>query len=212
MLLCALACGAALGVLYDLIAPLRSRRTEVSWRLARLQKRLSPPSVLRLNGARCVNNQGREWVEVVRLFFGDVLFCLAFSVTVVLLLYYTNDGQWRLSVPVIMFLSFVFYRATLGRPIRQLLTCVYTIIGLLLVWIVSLLTFPVRFMWHLSEKPRRALAAHGRRMRERVSLYAKTRKEMRRTEQKTDDIPQVPKRRPPDGKTVFTRGGYKPNN
>ena len=210
MLLWALLCGALLGGIYDLFSFHRKTKG-ASPRMVWLKEKLTLPLALRRR--RCpAKRKKREWLGAVGLFLGDVLFCLLFAVVAVLLLYYTNEGQFRLSVPAIMLLSFFLYRITLGRPIR----CVFEILSMLLralfSWTTAILLYPCRLLWRCLEKPRRAIAACGRRIRERWLTYVRKQKQKRADRRKKSVAPAayVKKRRPPDGRTVFARGGYRP--
>ena len=209
MLLCALMCGVALGVLYDFLLLVRRRDEGRYPRAEHVRERLKPPRALNPTNKRAATTKNREWVMALILFFEDVGFCLLFAVVAVLLLYASNDGQWRTSVPVLMLAAFFGYRATLGRPIRQALACLRALISALFAWIVALLFYPVRLVWRLTGKPRCALAAVFRRARAQIQAYRMTQNQ-RRNVRRQNQTPTPPPRRPPDGKTVFAKGGYHP--
>lgn len=219
MLLWALACGAVLGALYDLIAVARGSRGELPPILVQLRKKLTLPPALRLpkkEKSLSENKRKREWIGVVLLFWQDVLLCLFFAIVAVLLLYYTNDGQWRTGVIALMLFSFFGYRATVGRPMRLVLLFFRTALSLLLSWIAAILIYPVRLLWQLSEKPRLWLMSCVLRLYRRllasVDAQRRKREKRRRKSEKnaSQNVAQSPMktRRPPDGKTVFSRGGY----
>lgn len=214
MLLWALLGGALLGCLYDLFSFHRRECKENSSCAARLAERTRLPGPLAWRKQRAKSSK-REWVSIVVLMAHDVLFCLLFALAAVLLLYYTNDGQWRWSVPIGMLSAFLLYRATLGRLVRRALEILLILMRALLLWTIALLLYPIRRMWRLWEKPRRMLIAWGRRLYHRLLSGVRGQIEKRRARQKTSDIPDevkqhVHNRRPPDGKTVFAKGGYKP--
>jgi hypothetical protein len=220
MLLWSLACGAGLGLVYDLLAMLRGPMGLLPPFLMRLGERLALPPALRLK--RLVkrprsNNKKREWGEAVLLFWQDVLFCLLFAVVATLLLYYTNDGQWRMGVIVLMLLSLVGYRATMGRPMRFVLLLLRMLMSSLLAWIAAILAYPFRRLWRCLEKPRLALCGYVVGLYRRILLAMEQSKQKRRarrqSKQTTEDTSAPPaqqrQRKPPDGKRVFASGGQK---
>ena len=209
MLLCALLCGIALGVLYDFVSLVRRRDAGRYPHAEHLRERLKPPKALSPRRKQAGTMKKKEWIFDLILFFEDVAFCLLFSVVTVLLLYATNDGQWRTSVPVLMLVAFFGYRATLGRPIRQALAYLRALLSTILAWILALLFFPIRLAWYLTEKPRRAFVSAGCRLWAHIIACISVQKRKLR---RKNNPPTPPLRRPPDGKTVFAKGGYHPMN
>ncbi len=49
------------------------------------------------------------------VFLTDLVFCLAFCVSLILLLYRFNDGAWRLSVPVLSIMGFALFSLLSNR-------------------------------------------------------------------------------------------------
>lgn len=61
----------------------------------------------------------RIW-RISVVFVTDLLFCVLFAATLVLLLYEYNDGAWRLSVPVLALAGLAAFRLSLARPLARL--------------------------------------------------------------------------------------------
>jgi hypothetical protein len=219
MLLWSLLCGSALGLVYDFLILLCRSMGPLPPFLTRLRERLSLPPPLRLKRQKEDLQPGkkRKWGEMVVLFWQDVLVCLLFSVTTVLLLYYTNDGQWRFSVPICMLLAFWAYRVTLGRPLRFVLLLVRMLVSALLVWSTALLVYPFRWLWRRLEKPRQALYGRFlglyRRILSAMEQSKQKRRDRRQSRRTPSNVTPPPapqrQRKPHDGKRVFASGGYK---
>lgn len=220
MLLCAWVCGAALGVLYDGMLALLYPGKDMGARITRLKNKLLPPPALRLNLRPFANNKGATVVAVVERGALDILFCLLFAVTVILLLYETNDGQWRTSVPVVMLLSLALYRATLARPIRSLLAFGRTVLWALLAWVLGLFLYPIRRLLRRTQALRRRLVgrmrAIGNGLLEAIRERRRARADRRRQHKQKSALDENNKtptaRKPPNGKTVFAKGGYRIHN
>lgn len=67
-----------------------------------------------LLGTECQGHMGFRVVRACLLIGGDVLFCLTCSVWLILLLYYTNDGQFRLLSVLGCACGFLGWLGTLG--------------------------------------------------------------------------------------------------
>ena len=125
----ALAVGAVWGVIYDLL------------RLPRVALGMTgePPC-------------GRRWSRLWRstlLFCEDVLFGVIGGVLLILLLYYTNDGQLRGLAVLSMLVGFFVYEHTVGRLVRFLLDGLLTVLGRLIRWVMRCLGVPCRFFYRL---------------------------------------------------------------
>ena len=68
------------------------------------------------------------------IFFQDVLFCIAGAITLVLLLYWLNNGAFRAIAPLCMVLGFVFYRISISKWVRTLLQWIAFGVETLLYW------------------------------------------------------------------------------
>jgi hypothetical protein len=115
----------------------------------------------------------RVWHKVV-LFAEDVLFGLVGGVILILLLYYTNNGQFRGLAPLGMVSGFFVYEQTVGRLVRLCLDWLVAMIGRMVRWAVRCVCLPFRMLYRLYER------VIGRRLRER-----RDRIRLRRMEEET---------------------------
>lgn len=81
-----------------------------------------------------------RWVEILLSAVFDFIFCILCAAVALLLMYYSNKGFFRASVPLVMLVGFLCFRLSLGRILRRVLSWVYGVM-----WkIILVLTFPVR--------------------------------------------------------------------
>ncbi len=99
MLLAAIAVGGGLGVWYDVL------------HLTRMLIGLEPASA---GEGRTVKRRRAVPAYIVR-FLEDLAFSLSCGVALILLLYYTNDGRFRLMAVIGMIGGYATYRLTIGR-------------------------------------------------------------------------------------------------
>ena len=78
--------------------------------------------ILRCAQRQMLKGSGRflEFLNILLVFFQDILYFLLLSVAAVLFIYVCNRGQLRISILVCMALGFVFYIKTVGRLIFTL--------------------------------------------------------------------------------------------
>jgi len=155
MLGCSLICGFLLGVLYDLMQCLCRGHSlsAVPW-VKRWIGRIPMPHG---KGRRLTDPQktgkAKAICEVVSLVFSDVGFCLLFAVVMIVLLYYTNDGQFRLSAVAASLIGFGLYRCTARRLLGPLLLLIRAVLWAVVCWTVVIVTYPVRrvslWLWSL---------------------------------------------------------------
>ena len=96
--------------------------------------------------------RGARWKRTCRqavLFSQDVLFGLIGGVTLILLLYYTNNGQFRGLAVIGMISGFFVYHHTLGRLIRLCTDWMVAWIKRLIRWIGKCLCWPFRFLYRV---------------------------------------------------------------
>lgn len=144
-------CGGLLGAFYDVLrltrVPLGGLRLPLSAeRLAAhlvVPKRLCPYDSRVLRSSRKEQSKRARVVPFVVTLVEDVLFFLVGAVVLVLVLYVTNDGQFRLSAVAVLVLGFVCYLVTIGRPIRFGLLIAGVVIKAAMVWLVCLVTYPL---------------------------------------------------------------------
>ena len=102
LFLASFATGAFLGIIYDLLT------------LIRLLAGLSPVA------PKVSAERFKRACGLALLFLGDLCFMLLCGVTLVLLLYFINDGGFRFLAPLGMSCGLFVYRVTLGRLVLSL--------------------------------------------------------------------------------------------
>jgi hypothetical protein len=216
MLLWAFLGGLALGCVYDILRVLRLTDTTESPRVALICGKLALPQVLRPHIYVKIKQPSvriKRLARGIRLFFEDVLFCVLFAVTAILLLYYTNDGQLRLSAIACMLIGLGVYFATLGRITKPLFMLLFVLLCAVLCWTTALLIYPLRVLWRGLERPRRWLIHRYCGMISRIRSRIEQRRVIKaqRKNNVADSTSLKQTRRlwaqQPDGKRVFVAGG-----
>ncbi len=82
-------------------------------------------------------------------FVEDVIFGLSCGVTLVLLLYYTNDGRFRAMAVIGMAVGYGIYRMTIGRLSRRVSYWLVQGVHQMIKRMISLLFWPLRGLYHL---------------------------------------------------------------
>ena len=119
--------GFGLGLLYD------------GLRVARLALGESPDET-----------RGRPPLLTVFLFFEDVFFLLAATLSLILLCYYGNDGQIRAPAALGLLGGFFVYRHTVSRLVLRLANGLIRLAKKLLSALCGLLTAPLRGLWSVT--------------------------------------------------------------
>lgn len=105
-------------------------------------------------------------------FLTDVLFCITAAATLILLCYYTNDGQLRAPAVIGMACGFFVYIHTLSHLVMWLAEKIIPVLLRTVARILRLLSWPLRLLWHAlrpvlillrSHTIGRVIAAHRRR-------------------------------------------------
>lgn len=146
--------GVAWGVSYDVL------------RLSRV--------VFGLSGRMTRAARWKRTCRSVVLFSQDVLFGLIGGMTLVLLLYYTNDGQFRGLAVIGMISGFFVYHHTLGRLIRLCTDWLVAQIKRLIRWIGRCLCWPFRFLYRVYCRTVGKRLAAAREKRRRIRDEART--------------------------------------
>ncbi len=83
--------------------------------------RYTIPSIQKLR-AKCVTGRKMEKNKTksfqIALFLEDIIFCIFCALAVILLLYWLNDGAFRIAAPICMAVGFLLWRISLSRAIR----------------------------------------------------------------------------------------------
>lgn len=220
MLCCSLLCGVALGVCYDVLRLTRmSMGEDLPQAATLLQQRLSLPERLRLLSAQSVPKEPRKERKALKymvLLIEDVIFCLICGVTIALLLYQTNDGQFRISAVVVMLGGVGVYLLTVGRLIRLFSGLIVVIVRSAVAWIMAIVAYPIATLIRLIAKwtapLRRRLknrvASHWHTIKQKLQLRKQARL-LRAANKKGLDAP-IP--RPSNGRHYFAAGRQKEGN
>lgn len=83
------------------------------------KSRYSVSTIQKLRAAR-IKKETKERKKglQVAVFLGDVLFCLASAITLILLLYWLNNGSFRAAAPLCMTLGFYLCRISISKGVR----------------------------------------------------------------------------------------------
>lgn len=119
----------------------------------------SPPAWMRARYARplpllrtCVRFERggtrRAWCKLIT-FLTDVCFCLAFAISLILLLYRYNSGAWRLSVPVLSFAGFALFCAVYARAFARGNDYLAYFLAVAALYLRFALCLPVRLAWRI---------------------------------------------------------------
>lgn len=90
----------------------------------------------------------RAWRASV-VFCSDLLFCLVFCVSLILLFYRYNDGAWRLSVPVLALGGFALFCALSGRFFARGNDYLAYLLAVVALYARVLLSLPFRLAWRV---------------------------------------------------------------
>lgn len=213
MLVCCFLSGAALEAIWGLVkAFFLKTSTEQSKAARRLRERLRPPQ--RLWRARTSKNGGemraRHAGTLVLSAVADMLILVLTAIVLILILYETNDGQFRLSAPVLMLAGCLAYRLTLGRLAARCLDVIVVLIRSAIIWVLAPIMFPFRLLFDLCGK---WMAAVRRRLtdwwkeRKRHRAQRRLLREQQPEEPKDDHDDRKPiTPRPPNSPRHFSRG------
>ena len=79
-------------------------------------------TVTKINALRASRTKkktkGKRHLHRVSLFFGDILFCLVGALTLILLLYWLNNGAFRAAAPLCMALGFWLWHVSISKAAR----------------------------------------------------------------------------------------------
>jgi hypothetical protein len=145
-------------------------------------------------------------------FVYDFLFSVAFAVVLMLLLYFLNDGRFRMSTIVAMFVGIALYRVTLCRLIVKMELAFAIFLQGILAWLCGVLSFPIRCFWRWTTRLRCRVKCCIYTLWKRVTQIKvkwKQRAFERKNKPDEDVLPnrETLPRRQPDGKYNFIAGG-----
>lgn len=76
----------------------------------------------------CKEKTVNKFLKNILLFFKDLFFCFIIGCVLVLVIYITNDGEFRVMAPIGMALGFIIGRKTLGHLIRYFITLLFELL------------------------------------------------------------------------------------
>ena len=157
--------GLALSLLYDFLYMMRLWLipSEVRYHVPRIQE-------LRASRIKKGSVKKHKWGSVV-LFLQDVLFCLVCAITVILLLYWLNNGAFRAAAPICMAVGFWLWHISLSKGVRVALEWLAfgfeTVIYALLMPIKRLFAFLAGMCKRIAQK------RHQKRLANKRKIYTK---------------------------------------
>lgn len=211
MLLSSFLCGLALGICYDM---LRLTRMWVGVELPppakRLRERMALPQRLRWATEKAKVPKSQKLSETAKYIFllaEDILFCLLIAITLVLLLYRANDGQFRLSAVVLLFGGLAAYLMTLGRLVKQCSGIIVVTVRAVFVWSGAILTYPFAWLIRLLVKWTAPVRTKIRKFYLGLKQKAQSRKQARLAHKIYKKQNEATDPRPINGKHYFSMGG-----
>lgn len=107
--------------------------------------------LLRISRLLCGMDGAKKamWPQRILLFAEDFLFAVVASLTLILLLYYTNDGQLRVLAAVGMGSGFFVYYHTVGRLVMRVSAFIVRALRRLIRLTVKLILWPFRQLGRL---------------------------------------------------------------
>lgn len=129
--------------------------------------------VLSFGDAPMGKQGSKSGLSAIALFFGDVIFSVTAALTLILLLYYRNDGQLRAPAVLGMACGFFVWRETLGRiaaklekPLSRLVKKAVRLLIAPALWVGRITARLARFLWRVTLG--KALSKSRERQTERV--------------------------------------------
>ena len=102
-------------------------------------------------------------------FFGDVIFCLASALTLILLLYWLNNGAFRAAAPLCMALGFYLCRISISKYVYIALQ--WAVFGLETLIYILCLPFKRIFAWMTAICKKEAEKMHVKRLAKQRKNY-----------------------------------------
>ena len=135
-------------------------------------KRYTLTAIQKLRKSRVKKKSAKKRIGFqIALFFGDVFFCIIAALTVVLLLYWFNDGAFRAAAPLCVAFGFILFRATLSKAARTVLQ--WLAFGMETVLYMLLMPFKRLFAWMAKAYRRQALKQLQKRLYKQRRTHTK---------------------------------------
>lgn len=211
MLLSSFLCGLALGVCYDVLRLTRMcMGVELPLQAQRLRDRMALPQKLRWTTRKGQAPKNRKLSETAKYIFlcaEDILFCVLIAITIVLLLYRANDGQFRLSAVALLLGGLAAYLMTLGRLVKQCSGVIVVTVRAVFIWSGAILTYPVAWFIRLLVKWTAPVRTKIRKFYLGLKQKTQSRKQARLARATHKKQTEVSDSHPINGKHYFSMGG-----
>ncbi len=227
MLFGCLLCGVILGFLYDFLRMTRMWiSTELPPKAKILKAKLILPRRFRLFPNRVHKPKQikrAKTIEFILIFLEDIFFCLLCALSVILLLYQTNDGQLRLSAIALLIIGFALYLVTIGKWMRFLSSTLTVLLAAVFTWAIAILAYPIvvamrrcwrwisLFFYFVQRKIKNSIKGIMTRIKGQLELRKAMKAAREISQQSLNEIlPTVIKRkRKPNGPYNFSSGARK---
>ena len=147
--------GLMLSLFYDILSCLHM------W-LMPSQTRYTVPAIQSMRASRIKKGSAKKAKALpVVVFFDDVLFCIISAITLVLLLYWMNNGAFRAAAPFFMAVGFFLWHVTISKGIRIAMQW----ISFGVETVIYTLCIPIKrlFSWIANKYKMKAQAKHQKR-------------------------------------------------
>ena len=136
------------------------------------QIRYNVPAIQKIRALRIKKGSAKKTKGLpVALFFGDVLFCIVSALTLILLLYWLNNGAFRAAAPLFMAVGFFLWHISVSKGIRIALQWV----AFGLETLINTLCAPLKrlFVWIARKHKKNAQIRHIKRCEKQREAYTK---------------------------------------
>jgi len=136
------------------------------------QIRYNVPAIQKIRALRIKKGSAKKTKGLpVALFFGDVLFCIVSALTLILLLYWLNNGAFRAAAPLLMAVGFFLWHISVSKGIRIALQWV----AFGLETLINTLCAPLKrlFVWIARKHKKNAQIRHIKRCEKQREAYTK---------------------------------------
>jgi hypothetical protein len=135
-------------------------------------KRYTLTAIQKLRKSRVKKKSAKKRIGFqIALFFGDVFFCIIAALTLILLLYWFNDGAFRAVAPLCVAFGFLLFRATASKGVRIVLQ--WLAFGVETVLYMLLMPFKRLFAWMARAYRRQALKQRQKRLYKQRRTHTK---------------------------------------
>ena len=134
--------------------------------------RYSVPAIQKMRASRAKKGNAKKAKGLpVAVFLGDVLFCIVSALTLILLLYWLNNGAFRAAAPLFMAAGFFLWRISISKGFRIALQW----IAFGIETVIYILCIPIKrlFTWIVQKYKKNAQIRHIKRSAKQREAYTK---------------------------------------